>query len=270
MRQMVYFIFGFVPWSKYIYTNCSMTHIAICIWGICRSTDKTIESVHTHIFKPLQTAGISYTVYVHTYALYRPYENPRAKEEKLHLKNSLWKLFKPDHSIVEDQDMVDTELQLSQYRTQGNPWNEEDGHGFQTLDNHIRALWSLNQVTSMWLPRKDMYTAVMYIRPDVQFLTSLHTDWIQSIPHHTIQIPSFHLVGGVNDRFAIGHPSVMREYGMRFLKANAYADIYQLHSEQFLSWILHGNRIQISYLPIKFRRIRANGNVCEADTMIGL
>ena len=139
-----------------------MTHIAICVWGICRSTDHTIESVRQHIFQPLEAAGITYTVYLHTYALYRPYENPRAKETRQQLKNSLWKLFKPDTSIIEDQDEVDSRLNLQDYRTHGTPWKEEDGTGFQTLDNHIRALWSLYQVTKLWIPHQQTYDAILY------------------------------------------------------------------------------------------------------------
>ena len=247
-----------------------MTHIAICVWGICRSTDLTFESIRTHIFQPLQAAGITYTLFLHTYALYRPYENPRAGEEKLQLKNTLWKLFKPDHSIVEDQDAVDATLTFEDYRKKGNAWKQEDGQGFQTLDNHIRALWSLQQVTRLWVPTKDKYDAVLYIRPDVKFYSSLHPSWIQSLTPNTVLVPNFHLIEGVNDRFAIGHPSAMKHYGMRFYQAKEYSTILALHSERFLSWSLAINRINVAYVPIKFRRIRANGVVCEADKEIGL
>jgi hypothetical protein len=247
-----------------------MTHIAICVWGICRSTDLTIESIRTHIFQPLQAAGISYELFLHTYTLYRPYENQRACEEKLQLKNTLWKLLKPDHSLIEDQDAVDITLAFEDYRKHGNAWKEDDGKGFQTLDNHIRALWSLQQVTRMWIPTKDKYDAILYIRPDVKFYSSLHPSWFQSLTSANILVPNFHLIDGVNDRFAIGHPTVMKHYGMRFYQAKEYSNMMALHSERFLSWILHMNRIQVQYVPIKFRRIRANGAVCDADKEIGL
>ena len=242
-----------------------MPHIAICVWGICRSTDITIESIRSHIFQPLQLAGITYDVFLHTYTLYRSYENLRAGEPKLQLKNTLWKLLKPDHSIVEDQDTVDVSLAFEDYRQNGNPWKEDDSQGFQTLDNHIRALWSLQQVTTLWLPKQANYNAIMYIRPDVKFYSSLHPSWIQSLTPNSILVPNFHLIDGVNDRFAIGHPSVMKQYGMRFHQAKEYSTITALHSERFLSWILNIHRIQITYIPVKFRRIRANGMVYDAD-----
>lgn len=246
-----------------------MPHIAICVWGICRSTDLTIESMRTHIFQPLQAAGITYKLFLHTYALYRPYENSRASEGRLQLKNTLWKLLKPDNSIVEDQDMIDTTLDFEQYRKHGDPWKNDGSQGFQTLDNHIRALWSLQQVTRLWLLDNTTYDAIVYIRPDVKFYSSLHPSWIQSLTPKTILVPNFHLIDGVNDRFAIGHPSVMKQYGMRFYQAKEYANMTALHSERFLAWILNMNRIQVMHVPIKFRRIRANGAVCEADKEIG-
>jgi hypothetical protein len=247
-----------------------MTHIAICVWGICRSTDHTIESVRQHIFQPLETAGIDYTVYLHTYALYRPYENPRAKETRQQLKNSLWKLFKPDESMIEDQDEADTRLNLADYRTHGNPWKEEDGLGFQTLDNHIRALWSLYQVTKLWLPHQQTYDAILYIRPDVKFYTSIRPYWFQMLSSQTVCVPNFHCIDGVNDRFAFGCPAVMKRYGSRFLEAIHYSKRNPLHSESFLSWICAMNHIHVAYVPIRFKRIRADGTVCEADQSIGL
>lgn len=247
-----------------------MVHVAICVWGICRSTDHTIASVQKHIFQPLQEAGISYTLFLHTYALYRPYENPRAGESKQQLKNSLWKLFKPSKSIVEDQDEVEPHLHLDAYRTYGNPWKEEDGQGFQTLDNHIRALWSLYQVTKLWMSEEESYDAVLYIRPDVEFLTSLRPGWFQQIPFQTVFVPNFHLIDGVNDRFAFGRPEVMRHYGTRFLGAKQYSYMKHLHSESFLAWICMSKHIQVKTVSIKFRRIRADGTICEGDKTIGL
>jgi hypothetical protein len=93
----------------------------------------------------------------------------------------------------------------------------------------------------------------------------LQPAWIQDLSNSTISIPKFHLIDGVNDRFALGHPSVMKHYGMRFYQAKEYSMNTSLHSERFLAWSLNMNRIQVLYIPIKFRRIRANGTICEGD-----
>jgi hypothetical protein len=239
--------------------------IALCFWGLCRSTEHTIESIEECILKPLKKAGISYDIYLHTYTLYRSYTNIRSKEYNLHLKNTLWKLLNPKDYILEHQDAVDMKLELAKYRTHGNPWEGDDGGSFSTLDNHIRALWSLNQVTSLWRGTGIVYDAVMYLRPDVQFLTYLHPTWLQNLTQSLIRIPNFHLMDGCNDRFAIGTPPVMEVYGKRYTQAYEYSLRNSLHSEKFLAHSLNKHTIQIEYIPIRFRRIRATGEICPAD-----
>ena len=243
--------------------------VALCFWGICRSTSRTIESIRSCILQPLEAAGIQFDIYVHTYLIYRPYTNPRAEEFSLQLRNTDWKLLgaKEGAYMVENQDRVDLDLQLVKYRSQGNPWPEDDG-GFNTLDNHVRALWSLNQVTSLWTHSGIQYDAVIYLRPDVQYLRPLVVDWIRGIPEHTVCMPNFHLHTGCNDRFAIGKPSVMEIYGRRFKGALAYSYHAKLHSEQYLAHTLQNANIRIEYIPFRFKRVRANGELCESDKQL--
>lgn len=239
--------------------------ISLCFWGLCRSTEHTIESIEECILKPLRREGHDYDIYLHTYTLYRSYTNIRSQEYNIQLKNTLWKLLNPKEYIIEHQDAVDIHLKLDKYRTHGNPWAGDDNNTFSTLDNHIRALWSLKQVTSLWRGTGIVYDAVIYLRPDVQYLTYLSPIWLQNLTLNTIKIPNFHLMDGCNDRFAIGAPPVMEMYGNRFHQAYEYSLRNSLHSEKFLAHILNKHKIEIEYIPIRFRRIRANGAICPAD-----
>jgi hypothetical protein len=238
--------------------------IALCFWGICRSTDHTIESIEQYIFQPLRQAGIEYDTYVHTYRLFRPYSNPRAGEISLQLKNTLYKLLKPTQEIVENQDTVDYQLHLEQYRTLGNPWFD-DGNTFITFDNHIRALWSLSQVTKLWKDSKQTYDFIVYLRPDVLYVSSLTKQLFEGLNRTTIRIPDFHLHKGCNDRFAIGHPNVMYIYGNRFQGALEYSKKHPLHSESYLAYTLQNMGIQIQNIRFRFRRVRADGTVARSD-----
>lgn len=243
--------------------------IALCFWGICRSTSWTIDSIKSCIFQPLEESGIQFDVYIHTYVLYRPYTNPRAEEFSLQLRNTDWKLLgvKEGNYMTENQDRVDLDLQLLKYRSQGNPWPEDKG-SFITLDNHVRALWSLNQVTSLWKNSEIKYDAIVYLRPDVQYIRPISIDWINKIQPDTIYIPNFHIHTGCNDRFAIGSPSVMEIYGRRFHGALQYSKHMKLHSEQYLAYTLQNTNIRIEYIPFRFKRVRANGEICEADKQL--
>jgi hypothetical protein len=239
--------------------------VAICFWGLCRSTEHTIDSIEKNIYDVLRAAGIEFDIYLHSFVLYRPYTNKRAGEAAIHLKNTSWKLLKPTVQLIEDQDEVDKVLNLKAYRVQGNPWAGDTGHDFTTLDNHIRALYSLEKVTELWTGVSVEYDAVLYCRPDVRYVCTLSSIWIKMLPQKTILMPDFHLVDGCNDRFAIGKPDVMRAYGMRLSTALEFSKKTLLHSEKYLSFILSNNRIQIQYVPFRFRRIRATGEVFPSD-----
>lgn len=242
--------------------------VAVCFWGLCRSTDRVLESIETCIFTPLREAGIVYDTFLHTYKLFRPYTNMRASEIKVQLKNTNWKLLNPIDAVVENQDAVDKVLQLSKYRHHGDPWIDDErgfGTSYTTLDNHIRALWSLKQVTCLWSNTGRPYDAVLYCRPDVRYLTALLPSWIENIQRGVVLIPDFHLYHGSNDRFAIGHPRDMLVYGMRFDAAFGYSQQKQLHSERFLTDHLAQHGIGLRLVPFRFQRVRADGHVCEAD-----
>jgi hypothetical protein len=240
--------------------------VAICFWGLCRSTDKTLESIQSRIFEPLQQAGIEFTVYLHTYTIYRPYTNIRAHEVDLQLKNTLWKLLKPTKYSIEDQDTVDTKLHLDQYRTHGDPWKDSTGSApFSTLDNHIRALWSLHQVTKLWVNSGVEYTKILYVRPDVFFTTPLQIVWILHKQQNTVYIPEFQNYYGCNDRFAIGSPCSMKYYGSRFTEALSYSKTKPLHSEAFLFDSMSSKGYMFHTIPILFKRIRADGAIFKND-----
>jgi hypothetical protein len=238
--------------------------VALCFWGLCRSTDITIQSIKTYILHPLQNNGIEYDIFIHTYMHYKPYSNPRAKETNVQLNNTLWKLLEPHKVIVEDQDEIDKKLDLKKYRTHGNPWND-DTSSFMTLDNHIRALWSLKQVTTLWEANKQEYSTILYLRPDVRFLRPIHINWLTGKDINTIQIPNFHLIEGCNDRFAIGSPYTMSIYGNRYDTAYRFSLCKPLHSERFLAHVLTIHKIHINYILFKFIRIRANGYPNDED-----
>lgn len=242
--------------------------VALCYWGIARSTDETIDSIERNILKPLADANIETRVFVHTYTQNRPYVNSRAGEWNLQLKNDIWKMLLPDSYKVERQEDVDMMLQFSKYRTHGDPWATEGKPlyvKYSTLDNLIRALWSLYQVTQLWVSATEAFDAVIYLRPDVRFVTPLKMEWLTGLQKKKILIPDFHLVDGWNDRFAIGCPSDMRVYGLRYAAAYKFSMENPLHSESFLSAHMASHGIEPKTIPMRFRRIRADGIVCSAD-----
>ena len=242
--------------------------IAVCFWGLARSLDYTLPSIEENLFQPLRDAGIEFNIFLHTYTLYRLYNNTRAGESRIQLKNTAWKQLQPTASIIENQDRVDQQLQLELYRSKGDPWGDEPTAAqmpFETLNNHVRALWSLHQVTTLWETSGQTFDAVIYARPDVHYLRRLQIQWLQEGKEGVCTMPNFHLTNGCNDRFAIGKPSVMKVYGHRFKDALEFSRHTQLHSEKYLSQVLSYNNISIEHIHFPFRRVRADGTVAQAD-----
>lgn len=239
--------------------------VALCFWGICRSTNHTIESIHQYIRIPLLKENIEFDIYLHTYQIQQPYSNIRANELNIQLDNSLYKLLEPDYYLIENQSDVDKSLNFISYMTHGNPWKTSDSTENTTFCNHIRALWSLAKVTSLWTSSQKKYDRVIYLRPDVKFLKPIQIKWLYDVQEKEICIPNFHLTDDCNDRFAIGHPDVMKLYGNRFIDAYQYSLHYPLHSEKYLAYTLIKYGISIQHIRFRFYRVRADGAICFAD-----
>lgn len=242
--------------------------VALCFWGLCRSTHLIITSLERQVFGMLQNADIEYDVYVHTYSITRPYTNPRSGEYELQLRNSSWKYLKPNSVLIEDQDERDKKIGLIKYRSKGNPWADEESQQelpWHSLDNHLRAIWSLKQVTGLWQASKESYDWIVYLRPDVRYLTPFDIVWFDILGSKDIGCPDFQQIAGCNDRFAVCRPEVAKVYGNRFDNALEYSRQKPLHSETFLAETMTMARVSFVPLAIRFVRIRTDGQICPTD-----
>lgn len=249
--------------TRHSYSKDEPRSVAICFWGITRSLKYTFSSIHRNLFKVLKDANIKYDIYLHTYTVTEPYTNKRASEFNLILDNDEYKWLNPKVCMVEQQSEVDKRLGFEAYRTKGDPW-EKDRTDFATLNNHIRSLWSLKQVTNLWLPYKNDYTHIMYCRPDVEYLKPLDVRWFDLLSS-AVAMPNFSLHTDVNDRFLIAKPMQALVYGNRFDGALEYSKENPLHSEKYLAHILMAAEIRWKHLNFIFNRVRANGEVEKAD-----
>ena len=143
--------------------------IALCFYGLCRSTNYTIDSINKYIFDALKELKFEYDIYLHTYKVTTPYTNIRNSEENIMLDNELYKLIKPDVYKIDDQDEIKKTLDFVKYRSKGDPWS----NNFKSLDNLILGLNSLNEVTQLWKTSNKTYDYIIYLRPDVKFLSPL-------------------------------------------------------------------------------------------------
>jgi len=254
------FVIFYIIYRKNLIRSHNNKNIAICFYGICRSTNYTIDSINKYIFNPLKQMNINYDIYLHTYTVNSIYNNPRANEKNITLDNNLYKLINPSIYKIDNQDDVKKTIDFNKYKRYGDPWN----NNFTSLHNLILGLYSLNQVTQLWKNSNMTYDYIMYLRPDVLFLQPLNKYYFNKINNNNIILPNFHEYP-INDRFAIGTPNVMLHYGERYNHAYNYSLSNKLHAERYLNYILSLNSIKIVKYNFKFLRIRANGKINVDD-----
>ena len=230
--------------------------IVLAFWGLTRSLRYTYPSIRKHILDVLRSRGVCYKIVIHTYVVPGLYTNVRAGESGLVLDNEEYKLLSPDEVVVDNQEEVRSRLQLEQYRSQTDPWN----NGYQTMDNFILAMYSKMRVTEMI--SKYSPDGVIFLRPDVQYLHPLP---MPLLGKDEIAIPRFHLYSGMNDRFAICTRETYLMYGNIFPVLLSYSRHFPLHSETCYARYLKHNKIRIQYVSFTFLRIRATGEIDERD-----
>jgi hypothetical protein len=255
--------------AKHTYIKEDPRKIAICFFGLTRSLKMTLGSIKKYLLGPLIRSNIPYDIFLHTYKMKNLYSNPHAGEKDIILDANEYKLLEPTHHMVESKEAVSKKLALEKYRTHGNPWKNQQGQvsgDFTTLDNHILYLWSLKQLTKMWVEvdAKRQYSHIIYCRPDVLYQVPLDISWF-SFTSKKICIPNFALCGNVTDRFALGRPEQMRLYGNRFDDALAYSKKHPLASEEYLIATMRKHKIKYEHVNFFFIRLRANGKKDAMD-----
>jgi len=185
----------------------SMPDIAICYWGLSRSTKHVYKSHYENIFNILKNAGLTYDTYFHTW------------DVKI---NRIWgevspvlpdpeeyKLLEPTVYKVESQDDFLNSITFSDYFYQ-EAWDKYgdtraprgEWHDYM-IRNHLCALESQKRVTQMMLESGNSYKFVLYVRPDVEIDTPFPFKILSEIGFRCIGIPDFDHYEGYNDRGCI-------------------------------------------------------------------
>lgn len=239
--------------------------IALCFWGIMRSTKFTHQNIKNKIYTPLQEMGHTYRVYIHTYEIKGRYTNKRAQETLSEINANDAHLLCPDVFQIDCQDEFDNTHDIKDYLTKGDPWN----NGGASLQNVLRYLNSQKRVFE--LVNKDTeneFDIVILLRPDVHYIDVISQeimDKCAKLHSNEILIPNFHHFKGLNDRMAIGGLNVISLYANRLDKALDYSKEKWLHSESFLKDVLVGEKIKWKWIDYKFKRVRCDGRIVDKD-----
>lgn len=230
--------------------------VAICYFGLTRSTRRVYQSHHALLFAPLKAAGAAVDVYMHTWQTDTPcvWFTPAPP-----LDYDEYKLLEPNAYVIDKQDdfiatidfgrMFDAEL----YQRIG---DSPDGEWHPRLIlNHLCALESQKRAFRIAQASGVAYDHVLFVRPDTQLLTPFDPLWI-SRPY-ALLIPDFDHYSGLNDRFAALPFASAAPYACRvdeiaeFRKANG-----RIVSEKYVKYIADKYYGGVSLAPFRFELIR--------------
>lgn len=234
-------------------------HFAICVWGIVRSLRFTLSSMEKYCLEPIVNAGHTYEIFMHTYKFEGNYTNLRSGENNLRLDFDEWKLLKPDHIYIEDQDEFDRNTNYTSYESLGDPWKNE----YTSFVNHIRAIHSLHYLSTEVekASKNKTYDGVIFLRPDVTYINELPFYLLEHFPD-TLFIPDFHRAcegNEYNDRMAMGSLKTAMVFGKKFEHALEYSKHKMLNSEKFTYDHLTSQNVSVIEIPFRFKRTRATG-----------
>lgn len=230
--------------------------IALAFFGLTRSLSYTMPSIHKNILNILIKNGIEYDIFLHTYRIDH-YENQRSHEKISHVNNDEYKLLKAKYTQIDDLNRVKKCLVLTQFRTHPDPWNTN----YQSVDNFILAQLSKSRVTALIKGSNNKYDYIIYLRPDVEYITPFDISYFKKVTDHVICIPDFHRYGpqSFNDRFCITNANTYFHYGDTFPYLLEISKKEPPHSETVLGNMMVNYGITFAYIPFHFIRVRYNG-----------
>ncbi len=205
------------------------------------------------------------TVYLHTYNS-TSVTNRRSAEDGATMDWTAYTLLQPHEWQVDDAAAVSRELidaNLKAWLRHGDAWGGETAE-HTTLRNFLKQLYSLKQVTNMWLPEASRFDIVLYLRSDVWFFNQLSVPELDEAMQHPDRLytPMFHQWGGLNDRLAFGTPAVMSVYGSRLDAALKFAQQEPVHAEHLLLDVATQAGLDITgQTHLLFERVRATGEL---------
>ena len=117
---------------------------------------------------------------------------------------------------------------------------------------------------------REQFDAVMFLRPDVEYIDPFPIDCLNQLDDETCLFPNWHLYGKgscrVNDRFQVMCMKLADKIGLAFNELLSFSKTNKIHSETFMSHICEKNAIQCKYInKFKFLRIRADGKIPNID-----
>jgi hypothetical protein len=231
--------------------------IAICYWGLTRSTKKVYQSHYENLFDVLSKNNYMYDVFIHTWKTEENLINEKMPD--IEIDYGEYKLLSPNYYQLDNQSDFLSSITFSDY------FNEELYNTYgdspfewrpKLIRNHLCALESQKRVTNMMLESEKKYKYVIYIRPDVMINDMFDINFL-SLDKKQIAIPNFNHFEGYNDRFAIMNYDECLIYASRIDNIIEYKkNNGRIVSEKYLKYTIDNYFDMVIFINFNFTIIR--------------
>jgi len=217
--------------------------IAICYWGLTRSTKMVYQSHSFHLKE--------YDIFLHTWKTDEHYI--RTEPCTVPIDYEEYKLLSPNYYQIDNQSEFLNSLHFSDYFDEelylkGKEWNP------LLIRNHLCALESQKRVTDMVLNSGKKYDYVIYVRPDVMIYSTFKLEFLPK--EKTISIPNEDHYQGYNDRFAIVRYEDCSYYGKRIDEILEFRKKHGIVSEKYVKYIIEKYFEHVQFIEYHFELCR--------------
>ncbi|GBQ62352.1 hypothetical protein AA103196_0286 [Ameyamaea chiangmaiensis NBRC 103196] len=240
-----------------------MIRIALIYYGLCRNTAAPAEAIRRLIVAPNHARGVRFTTWGFLNIADR-IDNPRTGEIGVALDGGSILDLGCDHYALRRQRDDEIAPLLALCRRTSDPFHD----GWVSVGNLLNQLLALRQGWRAFTAIDTIpYDAFLFVRPDLLYQDTLD---IPRLLRHmpgpgSVLVPDWHGWGGLNDRAALARPEAARRFACRLDALATFCDGRELHAETFLAWCLAHHRCRVGRLPLRGRRVRANGVVKDED-----
>lgn len=239
-----------------------MTRIAICYWGMTRSTKHIYSSHIHHLYNVLKTQGIEYTVFMHTWQTENAANVIWEHASDIPVDYEEYKLLNPDVYKIQNQAEFLSTIRFDDYFSQ----ELYDLHGGDTyhewrpqlIRNHLCALESQKRVYQLAIDNGLEYDYVMFVRPDMLMTNDFEVAWLHD-PCDII-LPSYGHYEGYNDRFAVVPFLHAAKYATRIDEIVEFRQKWgRIVSEKYVKYVVETYYPNVKFVDFFMKIIRPNG-----------
>jgi hypothetical protein len=234
--------------------------VAVIFFGIVRSLESTIASIRRNVYDCNPDVSLFTLASLN---LPRVISNPRSGETAVVPKHEdVFRLGADFYALVPQDDTAIAPFLAAAQRQPDlfeNDW--------ASIRNLLHQLVSLQRAWAICTTVLGGFDHYLFIRPDLEYLGEIRIRSLVSGFHGSgnIALPVWNSWGGFNDRFALADAAAAAHYAQRLTLVDRYCVTRSLHGEMFLGYALERGGCKVAALPVRARRIRADGRVHQEN-----